>query len=68
MPFLIIVVTPSMVVGYFDVPRTVGSPPKANSPLVVDSNAVLPTPITTKLLQALTYDDSERRARALRPL
>src|SRR5438876_1089921 len=45
---------PSMIVDDFDLPRAVVSPPKADSPLIVDSNAVLPTPITAEFLQPVT--------------
>src|SRR5438034_7686657 len=45
--------TPSMIVDDFDVPRAVISPAKANSPLIVDSDAMLPTPITADLLQPI---------------
>ncbi len=43
-----------MIVDDFDLPRAVVSPAKADSPLIVDSNAVLPTPITAEFLQPVT--------------
>src|SRR5207248_1858333 len=45
---------PSMIVDDFDVPRAVVSPSKADSPLIVDPDAVLPTPITAEFLQPVT--------------
>jgi len=44
-----------MVVDDFNVPSAVGSPAKADSPLVIDSNAVLATPVTTELLQSVAW-------------
>src|SRR5437879_355806 len=47
-------IIPSMIVNDFDVPRTVISPAKANSPLVVDSDTVLAAAIAAKFLQSVT--------------
>jgi hypothetical protein len=44
-----------MVVDDFDVPSAVISPSKADSPLVIDSNAVLAAPITAKFLQSVAW-------------
>src|ERR1700674_1213252 len=50
---------PSMVVDDLDVPRAVVSPSEANSPLIIDSDAVPPTPITGKLLQSVAGRHSQ---------
>src|SRR5713101_2431243 len=50
---------PSMVVDDLDVPRAVVSPSEANSPLIIDSDAVLPTPITAKLFQSVARRHSQ---------
>jgi len=45
---------PSMVVNDFDVPRSVIMPTETDSPLIIDSDTVLPPPITAKFLQPVT--------------
>src|SRR5947207_636864 len=53
-----------MIVDDFDLPRAIVFPAKADSPLIVDSNAVLPTPLTADeprrtTRQWLRYDDAD---------
>ncbi len=48
-----------MVVDDFDVPGAVFPPSEANSPLIIDSDAVLPSPISGKLLQSVAGRHSE---------
>ena len=40
-------------------------PAKANSPLIVDSDAVLPTPVTRELFESIGWWDFGRRGREL---
>jgi hypothetical protein len=42
-----------MVIDDFDVPRTVVPPAKADSPLVVDPDAVLPATIAAEFFEAV---------------
>lgn len=49
----------SMIVGDFDVPRAVVSPMKADPPLAVDPDAVLPMPIAGKLFEPVAGRDAK---------
>ena len=49
----------SMIVDDFNVPRAVVSPAKADSPLVVDPDAVLPTSIAGKFLEPVAGRDAK---------
>jgi hypothetical protein len=42
-----------MVVGDFYIPRTIISPAEAGSPLIIDPDTVLASPIATEFLQAV---------------
>jgi hypothetical protein len=58
-----------MVVGDFYVPRTIISPAKADSPLIIDPDTVLASPIATEFLQAVPRRNAQvvqilRRCRA----
>lgn len=44
-----------MVVDDRDVPRAVFSPTETDSPLIIDSDAVLSTPIAAELLQSVAW-------------
>jgi hypothetical protein len=48
-----------MVVHDLDIVRIAVAPAKADSPLIVDSNAVLAGPIAAKLLEPITGRDSK---------
>jgi hypothetical protein len=52
--FLVMLV-PSMVVDDLNIPRAVIPPAEAYSPLIIDSDAVLATPITAELLQPVAW-------------
>ena len=48
-----------MIVNEFDFVGVVTDPSKADSPLIVDANAVLPTTISSELLEAICRGDEQ---------
>ena len=44
-----------MIIDNFYINSTIFMPNEANTPLIIYPNAVLPTPVTFKLLQAISW-------------
>ena len=55
MPFLIMTYSPSVIIGDFDLIGSVSLPDKADSPLLVDPDAVLSGPIPFQHLQPISW-------------
>jgi hypothetical protein len=55
-----------MIIHDFDIPRIAIAPAKTNAPLVVDPDAVLPTPIASKGLKSIARRHREFRQLANR--
>lgn len=54
MPFLIMVLSPSVIIRDLDVMGSVRHPDKTDPPLIVDSDAMLAGPIPFQLLQSVS--------------
>ena len=48
-----------MVIGYLDVVRIALTPPKTDTPLVIDADAVLARPVSFELLKPVAWRRSE---------
>jgi hypothetical protein len=54
MPFFVMIVSPSVIVGDLDVMGSVSHPDKTDPPLIVDSDTVLSGPLPFQLLKSVS--------------